>query len=44
MIHLMKLELKKVHFLRYILISAGSILLGMFFLFVALMILSEQSR
>ncbi|MCM1050183.1 MAG: ABC transporter permease [Clostridiales bacterium] len=36
MAHLMKLELKKIHFLRYILISAGAIILAMFFVFVAL--------
>ena len=44
MAHLMKLELKKVHFLRYILISAGLILLGMFFLFVALHDSSDSPR
>lgn len=36
MTHLMKLELKKIHFLRYILISVGAILLSMYFIFVAL--------
>ncbi|MCM1182262.1 MAG: ABC transporter permease [Roseburia sp.] len=36
MIRLMKLELKKVRFWRYILISAAAILFGIFFTFVAL--------
>lgn len=44
MTHLMKLELKKVHFLRYILISAGLIFLGIFFLFVALHDSSDSPR
>ncbi|MCM1144495.1 MAG: ABC transporter permease [Blautia sp.] len=34
--HLMRLELKKIHFLRYILISAAAILFAIFFIFVAL--------
>lgn len=36
MLRLMKLELKKLHFLRYICISIAAILLSMFFVFVAL--------
>jgi len=36
MVHLMKLELKKIHFLRYIFISIVAIILCMFFVFVAL--------
>lgn len=36
MAHLMKLELKKIHFLRYIFISIAAIILSMFFVFVAL--------
>lgn len=36
MTHLMKLELKKIHFLRYIFISIAAIILSMFFVFVAL--------
>lgn len=36
MIHLMKLELKKIRFRRYVLISAAAILFSMFFVFVAL--------
>lgn len=36
MTHLMKLELKKMHILQYILISAVAIVLSMFFVFVAL--------
>ena len=44
MAHLMKLELKKIHFLHYILISAFLILLGMFFLFVALHDASDRPR
>ncbi|MCM1026442.1 MAG: ABC transporter permease [Roseburia sp.] len=36
MVRLMKLELKKIHFLRYLLMSAAALLLAMFFVFVAL--------
>ena len=44
MTHLIKLELKKIHFWRYVLISAASIMLGMFFLFVALNDASDRPR
>lgn len=36
MLHLIKLEFRKLHFSKYVLISAFSILLGMYFVFVAL--------
>lgn len=42
MMHLMRLEWKKVRFLHYILISAAVILLGMFFVFVGLNDSSES--
>ena len=44
MIHLMKLELKKIHFGRYILISAFAIVLSMYFVFVSLNDTSDNVR
>lgn len=42
--HLMKLELRKTPFLRYVLISAAAIILDMFFVFVALNDSSDSAR
>ncbi len=44
MMHLMRLELKKIHFKKYIFLSALAIILSMYFIFVSLYDTSEYAR